>query len=79
MICSGANGTIFEVTPDKEIVWKYVNPVKGESGGPGGPAAASAARSLPRFVQDALDLTPDQKKELDDFQKEVDATSSTRR
>ena len=27
LICSGANGTIFEVTPDKTIVWKYVNPV----------------------------------------------------
>ena len=28
LICSGANGTVFEVTPQKEIVWKYVNPVK---------------------------------------------------
>jgi hypothetical protein len=27
LICSGANGTVFEVTPAKEIVWKYVNPV----------------------------------------------------
>src|SRR5262249_43204261 len=26
LICSGANGTIFEVTPGKEVVWKYVNP-----------------------------------------------------
>jgi len=24
-ICSGPNGTIFEVTPEKDIVWKYVN------------------------------------------------------
>ena len=29
MICSGPNGTLFEVTPQKELVWKYVNPVKG--------------------------------------------------
>src|SRR5262249_52773736 len=28
LICSGANGTVFEVTPEKEIVWKYVNPAK---------------------------------------------------
>lgn len=37
-ICSGANGTFFEVTPAKEIVWKYVNPVQGEPrmGPPGG-------------------------------------------
>jgi hypothetical protein len=25
--CSGANGIFFEVTPNKEIVWHYVNPV----------------------------------------------------
>ena len=35
LICSGANGTVFEVTPEKEIVWKYVNPVK--DGTPFGP------------------------------------------
>jgi Arylsulfotransferase (ASST) len=23
LICSGTNGTVFEVTPDKEIMWKY--------------------------------------------------------
>jgi hypothetical protein len=28
LICSGTNGTVFEVTPQNEIVWKYVNPVK---------------------------------------------------
>jgi len=27
LICSGAQGRFFEVTPDKEIVWEYVNPV----------------------------------------------------
>jgi len=27
-ICDGDNGVFFEVTPDNEIVWKYVNPVK---------------------------------------------------
>ncbi len=27
LICNGANGIFFEVTSDKEIVWKYVNPV----------------------------------------------------
>jgi len=26
LICSGANGRLFEVTPDGEIVWEYVNP-----------------------------------------------------
>ncbi len=29
LICSGASGTLLEVTPDKNVVWKFVNPVKG--------------------------------------------------
>jgi hypothetical protein len=29
LICSGISGTLLEVTPEKEEVWKYVNPVKG--------------------------------------------------
>jgi hypothetical protein len=32
LICSGTNGTVFEVTPKGETVWKYVNPTKGEMG-----------------------------------------------
>jgi len=36
LICSGAAGTIFEVSPDKEIVWKYVHPSSGRGPGPGG-------------------------------------------
>ena len=28
-ICSGGDGTMFEVTPEKGVVWKYVNPVRG--------------------------------------------------
>lgn len=27
LICSGTNGTFFEVTPDNEVVWKYINPI----------------------------------------------------
>ena len=26
LICEGAPGRLFEVTPDKEIVWEYINP-----------------------------------------------------
>jgi Arylsulfotransferase (ASST) len=36
LICSGADGLLFEVTPEKDVVWKYVNPVKGGPGGKGG-------------------------------------------
>ncbi len=27
LICSGAEGRFFEITPNKEIVWEYINPV----------------------------------------------------
>lgn len=27
LICSGANGTLFEITPAKEVVWKYIVPL----------------------------------------------------
>lgn len=27
IICNGGNGNLFEVTPEKEIVWYYINPV----------------------------------------------------
>jgi hypothetical protein len=75
LICSGINGTVFEVTPDKEVVWKYVNPVKGGPGGPGGfPPGGSpqAGQVLPGFLQSMLRLTDDQKKQAGDLQKEVD-------
>ncbi|MBW1766515.1 MAG: aryl-sulfate sulfotransferase [Deltaproteobacteria bacterium] len=29
IICSGTNGTLFEVIPEGKTVWKYVNPFKG--------------------------------------------------
>ena len=32
LICEGANGRIFEVTPDGEIVWEYVNPFPNVTG-----------------------------------------------
>jgi hypothetical protein len=35
LICSGADGIFFEVTADKEIVWKYVNPVRRAAKSPG--------------------------------------------
>jgi hypothetical protein len=72
-ICSGANGTIFEVTPAKEIVWKYLNPAKGGFGGPGG-APPPPNQVLNSFLQDAVNLTSDQRKSIDALQKEVDAT-----
>jgi hypothetical protein len=82
MICSGPNGTLFEVTPEKEVVWKYVNPMKGGFGpgrfGPGGPGGPGGPfrpnQVLNSMLQDMLGLSADQKKEIDAFQKTVDET-----
>jgi Arylsulfotransferase (ASST) len=71
LICSGASGTIFEVTPEKEVVWKYANPVMGNPGGPGGPGRSGSFDLFPFFIRDQLDLTPEQSKEIEDFQKEL--------
>ncbi len=49
LVCSGAQGHLFEVTPGGEVVWEYVNPVGrarvrgGGAGGPGGPGGAMGA------------------------------------
>jgi hypothetical protein len=76
LICSGANGTVFEVTPpDNQIVWKYVNPVEGSMGGPGGPnpfGAPQPGQILAGFLRDMLRLSPEQRKQTDELQKGVD-------
>src|SRR5262249_30624853 len=79
MICSGPNGTLFEVTPQKKIVWKYINPVKGGFGpgnfGGGGPGAPPPPNQvLASFMQDMMGLTAEQKKQIDALQKSVDET-----
>jgi hypothetical protein len=75
MICSGPNGTLFEVTPDKRMVWKYVNPVKGGFPPPGfGPGGSPPNQVLPGFLRGTLGLSPEQDKEIDALQKTVDKT-----
>ncbi|HWB14747.1 MAG TPA: aryl-sulfate sulfotransferase [Pirellulales bacterium] len=73
LICSGANGTLFEVTPEKEVVWKYVNPVKGGLGSPGGFARPpQPGQVLTPVVRQLLAVTPEQGAKLDEVQHEVD-------
>ena len=73
LICSGANGTIFEVTPEKEVVWKYVNPVKGGLGSPGGFARPpQPGQVLTPIVREFLGISPEQASKLDEVQREVD-------
>jgi Arylsulfotransferase (ASST) len=70
LICSGANGTIFEVTPEKEMVWKYVNPVKGGTpiGSPSRPGLL-----LSPIAGDMLAISSEQRMHLSDIQKDIDA------
>jgi hypothetical protein len=76
LICSGTNGTLFEVTPKNEIVWKYVNPTKSDSPMGGFPGAGftmpQPGQILSTADQDRLKLTSEQKKKLAELQKEMD-------
>jgi Arylsulfotransferase (ASST) len=74
-ICSGADGTIFEVTPEKEIVWKYVNPVKaGGMPGPGGfGPPPQPGQVMTPIVRDLLAVSSEQRNQLDEIQKDVEA------
>ena len=73
LICSGATGTVFEVTPDKEIVWKYINPAKGGMGSPGGFASPPPpGQVMTPIVRTLLAISPEQAAQLDDIQHAVD-------
>jgi hypothetical protein len=86
LICSGTNGTLFEVTPKDEVVWKYVNPTRGgfpfggpPGGGPGGRpfggpmfgGAPKLGQILPPFLQGPMNLNAEQKKQLEAVEKEL--------
>jgi Spy/CpxP family protein refolding chaperone len=68
LICSGPNGTIFEVTPEKEIVWKYVNPVTGS----GSPSLPRLVEMMSATTRETLKLTDDQNKKFDALQMEFE-------
>lgn len=68
-ICSGANGTLFEVTPDKQVVWKYINAARPPAPAPGAPKMVEI---LPSFLREPLKLTADQQKQLEALVKEAE-------
>jgi hypothetical protein len=75
LICSGPDGTVFEVTPTKDVVWKFVSANKGGGfpgmGGFGAPPRPGQV--LPTSVEKTLKIEAEQKKQIDDLQKDVDA------
>ncbi len=72
LINSGAVGVVFEVTPENEIVWKFANPFKRlpPAPPPGGPPP-KRFESLAGPTRDALGLTADQRKKLDEVDGEL--------
>jgi hypothetical protein len=74
LINSGATGVVFEVTAEGETVWKFANPFRNIPPGP--PPAPPPPRpfvAVPPFARDALGLKPEQRKQLDDIDKELNA------
>lgn len=67
LICAGASGTLLEVTPQKELVWKFVNPIAGSFAGysadrprrigrGGLPTVNNAVFRAPRYAPDSPGL-----------------------
>jgi len=52
LICSGADGIFFEVTAEKEVVWKYVNPVRSKDKKGGGAPTPGAVFRAYRYAPD---------------------------
>lgn len=69
-VCSGANGTLFEVTAKKEMVWKYLNPVLGIPT-PDSALAPKLGQLVPGRLHSRLELTPEQRKELTVLDKDL--------
>ncbi len=73
LICDSVSGAIFEVTPKKEIVWKYlcVGTVKSGKGATGSPPRSQEI--LAPFLRDLLKMSPEQRKDMDEFQRKIGA------
>jgi hypothetical protein len=79
LICDGMSGTIFEATRDNKVVWTYVHKEPTEPGSGGFRPPAGGPGSQPRrgellasSLRDMLKVSPEQKRELDELQNEVD-------
>jgi hypothetical protein len=89
LICSGHDGTLFEVSPRSEILWKYVNPDQAAAGPmgfgmpprqggwpvmPRPPGEPAGFPILPPPLRDRLNLTAEQTRLFERLQRKVDTT-----
>jgi Spy/CpxP family protein refolding chaperone len=69
LINSGAQGVVFEVTAEKEVVWKFINPIKDVP--PPGNSAPKPFQVIPKDARDFLAMKDEQRKKLDELDKEL--------
>jgi Arylsulfotransferase (ASST) len=75
-ICTGPPGNLFEVTPEKEVVWRYINPAKAEPPPtPIGPPSVIVV--LPAVLRESLEIKEEQTKALDTLLKDTEAKVDT--
>jgi len=65
LICEGAPGRIFEVTPRHDIVWEYINPFVASSGEHGGGSVSNNGNAVFRAHRYGPDHPALQGKDLD--------------
>ncbi len=71
LINSGAQGIVFEVNSDRQVVWKFANPFKNIP--PAGSSAPKPFEVFPKDGRDFLGMKEEQRKKLDEIDKEVNA------
>ncbi len=69
LICSGAVGVVFEVTPQNEMVWKFANPFKPPEQSNNNPPRPFAA--IPPEARAPLNVSDEQRQKLDEIDKEL--------
>ena len=73
LIDSGSSGTVFEVTPEGETVWKFANPLKNPMGPPGGGGGGpqKLVEVFSGFIRDQLGMKEEQRKKFDEVDKDL--------
>ncbi len=71
LIDSGSSGTVFEITPEGETVWKFANPLKNPMGGPPGGGPPKMVEVFSGFIRDQLGMKEEQRKKLDELDKDL--------